>query len=65
MDLLVRGRSPTEISLNMTEIYLKTVISDLSVSLVKPDIAFKKNKRVFSSQVKPPKRSLKKISKLL
>ena len=30
MDLLVRGRSPTEISLKMTEICLKTVISVLS-----------------------------------
>ena len=46
MDLLVRGKSPTEFSLKMTEIYLKTVISDLSASvslLVKPDIAFQKN----------------------
>ena len=30
MDLLKQGRSSTEISLKMTEIYLKTVISDLS-----------------------------------
>ena len=30
MDLLKRGRSSTEISPKMTEIYLKTVISDLS-----------------------------------
>ena len=48
MDLLVQGRSPTEFSLKMTEIYLKTVISDLSASVslllvVKPDIAFQKN----------------------
>ena len=46
MNLLVRGRSPTEISLKMTEIYLKTVISVLSDSVlvvlvvVKPGIAF-------------------------
>jgi hypothetical protein len=58
MDLLVRGKSPTEISLKMTEIYLKTVISDLSVSLslVKPDtgIAFTVRIRRFSvAQVKP------------
>ena len=49
MDLLVQGRSLTEKSLKITENYLAAVISDLSDSsllVVKPGIAFKKNKIV-------------------
>ena len=49
MDLLVRGRSPTEMLLKITENHLKTVVSGLSASdgFKKPDagIAFKKIRR--------------------
>ena len=52
MDLLVRGRSPTEMFLKITENHLKTVISGLSASdgFKKPDtasgIAFQVSKKI-------------------